>query len=112
MKPVSEVTALVFDHGLFLPLAHRMAEECKRVLYHTPSAKAFATLNEHLIGDGFEDIEWCEDIWKVKNEVDLWIFPDIQHSGLQLELESQGRAVWGSRNGDSLEINRQLFNRL
>lgn len=112
MKPISDVSCLVFDHGLFLPVAHRMAQACKRVLYHNPCSEAFATLNKHIIGDGYSDIEKCEDIWKVKKDVDLWIFPDIQDSGLQLELESQGFAVWGSRNGDSLEINRQKFNRV
>jgi hypothetical protein len=112
VKETKDITVCVIDHGLFLPVAFRMAEECKRVLYHTPCEKAFATLNDHIIGDGFSEIERCEDFWKIKNEVDLWIFPDIQHSGLQLELESQGFAVWGSRNADSLEINREKFHRV
>lgn len=112
MKPIEDATVLVFDHGLFLPIAHRLSKKFKRVLYYTPSEEAFATLNKHIIGDGFSDIERCDDIWKIKKEVDCWCFPDIQHSGLQLELESQGFAVWGSRNGDSLEINRQKFNRV
>ncbi len=112
MKEISEVTACVFDHGLFTSVAHRLAKACKRVLYHTPAECAFTTLEQHIIGDGHADIERCGDIWKVKDEVDLWVFPDIQHSGLQLELERQGFAVWGSRNGDSLEINRQKFNRV
>ena len=34
--------------------------------------------------------------WSVKDEVDLWVFPDLQYAGLQLELESQGAAVWGA----------------
>lgn len=93
-------------------MARTLANKFKRVLYHTPAERAFSTLNDFIIGDGFDNIERCDDIWKCKNEVDVWCFPDIQHSGLQLELESQGRAVWGSRNGDSLEINRQKFNRV
>ena len=112
MKPVSDITALVFDHGLFLPLALKLAKTYKRVLYHTPWEKGFPLLNDCIIGDGFDEIERCDDIWSVKNEVDLWIFSDIQHSGLQLELESQGAAVWGSRRGDSLEINREKFHRV
>jgi hypothetical protein len=112
MKEISQATALVYDHGLFLPIAHRLAEKFKRVLYFTPCEEAFATLDKHIVGDGYDNIEKCQDLWKVKNEVDCFVFPDIQHSGLQLELESQGFAVWGSRNGDSLEINRQKFNRV
>jgi len=112
MKEPSDITACFVDHGLFLPLALKLAKTYKRVLYHTPWEKDFPLLNDCVIGDGFENLERCNDIWKVKNDVDVWIFPDIQHSGLQLELESQGRAVWGSRNGDSIEINRHKFHRV
>lgn len=112
MKEVSQVTALVYDHGLFLPLARKLAQTYKRVLYFTPWEEAFPTLNKCIIGDGFPDVERCNDIWRVKNEVDVFIFPDIQHSGLQLELESQGCNVWGSRACDSLETNRQKFHRV
>lgn len=109
MKDVKDVTALIVDHGLFLPLALKLAKTYKRVLYHTPWEKGFPLVNDCIIGDGFDEIERCNDIWKAKAEVDVWIFPDIQNSGLQLELESQDCAVWGSRAGDSLEINRQKF---
>ena len=112
MKPISQVTALVFDNGLFQPIAHRLAKDCKRVLYHVPWEKGFSTLNDHIRGDGFADIEMCESPWDVKDEVDLWVFPDIGHSGIQLELERQGKAVWGSRKADSIELNRQKFNRI
>lgn len=88
-----------------------MAKACKRVLYFRPRSSAFLTLNEDIIGDGFKDVEWCDDLWPVKKEVDLFMFPDIGDAGLQLELESQGFPVWGSRLGDQLEINRELFNK-
>ena len=109
---ISKITCCIVDHGLFLPVAHRMAEACKRVLYHVPSEEGFPTINRCIIGDGFDDIEKCDDIWAVKNEVDLFCFPDIGFSGLQLELESQGKLVWGSRRADSLEIYRRKFHRV
>lgn len=109
MREIDKATALVFDHSLFIPIAKRLAKSFKRVLYHCPSEKAFRTLNESIIGDGYADIEMCDDIWACKDEVDCWIFPDIQHAGLQKELESQGRLVWGSRGADSLEIQRDKF---
>lgn len=109
MKPTSEVTACVVDNGLFLPLAERLTREYSRVLYFSPWERGFSTVNEATVGDGIPGVERCKDIWEVKDEVDLWVFPDIQHSGLQLELESQGRAVWGARSGDELELNRELF---
>ncbi len=109
MKPAKDLTALVVDNGLFCSLAERLSREYKRVLYFTAWEKGFSTVNDATVGDGVPGFERCKDIWEVKDEVDLWIFPDIQHSGLQLELESQGKAVWGARGGDELELNRELF---
>ena len=45
----------------------------------------------------------------MKNDIDLFVFPDIQHSGLQDELRSQGYPTWGSGLGDRLEMNREKF---
>lgn len=112
MKDISQSTALVFDHGLFISTARCLAQKFKRVLYHSPYESAYVTLNDCVLGDGFGDIERVDDYWEIKNEVDVWVFPDIQHAGLQVELESQGRAVWGPRKADSLEINRQKFLRV
>lgn len=109
MKEASDVTALVYDNGLFCSLAERVAREFKRVFYFTPWEKGFSTVNDASIGDGLPNVSRCRDIWAVKDELDLVIFPDIQHSGLQLELEKQGIPVWGARAGDELELNRELF---
>lgn len=106
---LSSKTALVFDNGLFVPIAHRLAQSFGRVLYHQPWETGFSVINQACVGDGYQDIERCEDIWHVKDEVDLWVFPDLGHDGLQLELERQGKRVWGARSGDRLELNRELF---
>ncbi len=106
---LSTKTVLVFDHGFFLPLARKLAESFGRVLYHTPWEKAYPVLNEGIIGAGFGDIKRCDDFWPLKKEIDLFVFPDIYHAGLQEELRSQGFRVWGAGNGMRLEINRQFF---
>jgi hypothetical protein len=111
LKDISRCTCLCFDHGLFTTLAERLARDFGRVLYHSPFEEGFSTLNKAIIGYGLENVERCNDIWAVKDEVDVWCFPDIEHAGLQLELESQGRAVWGSRKGDSLELFREKFHK-
>ena len=100
---------LVFDHnGLFVSLARRLAESGARVLYQTPEDRR-DSLNQAIIGDGFSDIEWCEDLWLVKKEVDTFVFPDVRHQGTQQELRSQGFAVWGAGRGMKLELNREFF---
>jgi hypothetical protein len=106
---VSETTALIYDNGLFCSLAERLARDFKRVLYFSGWERGFSTVNDASVGDGIPNVERCRDIWAAKDEVDLWIFPDVQHSGIQLELESQGCNVWGARAGDELELNRELF---
>lgn len=114
MKSVSEATALIVDNGLFVSLAERLARDggFKRVLYYSGWECAFPNLNQCIIGDGFERIEKCYDIWSVKDKIDVAIFPDIGRAGIQLELEKQGISVWGSRNADTLEISREKFHRV
>ncbi len=114
MKTVEQVTACVIDHGLFIPLALKLGQQFERVLYYSPWEKGFPILNDVIVGDGFEDknVERIDDIWEHLDETDLFIFPDIQHSGLQLHLESLGKSVWGSREGDDLELRRKYFKEL
>lgn len=104
----SSKTALVYGHGLELPIAERLARDFGRVIYFSEWQEGFSTVNKAVIGR-VPNLERCNDIWAVKDEVDVFIFPDVQHAGLQLELESQGKAVWGSRDGDRLELNREFF---
>lgn len=114
MKDPADVTCLFYDHGLFLPLAIRLSQFYKRVLYHKPGTEAFPTLNRGCIGDGFEQIECCLDPWPMidSGEIDLAVFPDILDSGVQLHLEKLEIPVWGSRKGDSIELSREKFLRI
>lgn len=113
LKAISEVTACVLDHGLGIGLAVELAKSYKRVLYQNLAATdAFPSLNKCCIGDGYpgvEVIQLPEDHWDYKGDIDLYVFPDLYHGGEQRELESQGKAVWGSRHGDRLEIFRGRF---
>lgn len=113
MKPVSEVTACVLDHGLFPHLAVELSKSFKRVLYQNlASVDAFPTLNKCIIGEGYDGIEPIllpDDHWDYKDEIDLYVFPDLYHGGEQRELEAQGKAVWGTRHGDRLEVFRGRF---
>lgn len=109
MSDLSNKTFLVRDHGFFLPLARRLAATGAKVYYAPTWEKAYPMLNEGVIGDGFPDIEYCSDLWLVKNKVDCFVFPDIYHQGEQRELRSQGLPVWGSGDGMRLEVNREFF---
>src|SRR6266404_6489108 len=86
MKEAKDVTACVVDHGLFIELAVRLSREYKRVLYYSPWEGGFPHLENCVLGDGYGEIERCNDIWAYKTHIDLFVFPDLLHSGLQLEL--------------------------
>ncbi len=109
MSSISDKTVMVVDHGLFLPLAERLSREFKRVLYFSEWQEGFSKVDKACIGDGIPGVERIASLWKYKDETDLFVFPDIQFSGIQQELESQGCRVWGARAGDELELNRELF---
>jgi hypothetical protein len=66
-------------------------------------------IREACIGDGFEKIQRIQSPWNIKDECDLFVFPDIGFAGMQKELISQGFPVWGARYGDRLEVFRGHF---
>lgn len=109
MSDFSNITFCVVDNRWFLQLALKLADFGARVLYYSPYEEDLPHIELGAVGDGYEKIERCNDYWKVKNEVDCFVFPDLFHSGAQLELESQGYPVWGSRNGESYELSRDKF---
>lgn len=109
MNPASEITACVVDNGVFPHVARRLARDFETVYYWSPQERAFPTIRDCCIGDGFDGVERVDSPWRVKDQCDLFVFPDIGFSAMQAELISQGRVVWGARGGDSLEINRGKF---
>ena len=109
MKDPKDSIVCVVDKGLFLPIAQKLGEQCKHVYWCNPGEQAFPSLKQGIIGDGFDNLELVDDLWRVKDNVDVFVFPDIGYSGLQLELASQGFPVFGSRRADELEYNRGKF---
>ncbi len=103
----SDLTCLIVDGGIFVDLATRLARDFRRTLYHCTIDYPFPKVNEAAIGLGM--IETVDDFWPIKDEIDLFIFPDCAHAGLQLELIKQGFPVWGSRNAVDLELKRIKF---
>ena len=109
MTDLSNKTFGVLDHfGLFVSLARRLAESGARVIYSTPIDRD-DRIEESIIGDGMPDLHVVDSLWEHKNKIDCFVFPDIRHSGMQDELRSQGKNVWGSHKGMELEQDRVFF---
>jgi hypothetical protein len=112
MKEHSDVTACVIDRGTFWPVAERLARGFKKVYYHKPNGEEMETFAQAIRGDGHSSVEYLSDFWPHKKEIDLFIFPDCVDGGLQLELQSQGFAVWGSKGAGEIERMRGQWLRI
>lgn len=106
MKPISEITACVVDRGTFFPVAERLARDYKKVYYHKPDGEPFQTVARASLGAGHPNIEYLDDFWEKRDEIDLFVFPDCVDWGLQKELRRQGFPVWGSGDAGKLEVFR------
>jgi hypothetical protein len=107
---LSNKSVLIVDGGQFWEVARRLTREFGKVYFHNPELiEGFPRAPKSAIGKGFPGVEWVEDLWKIKDKVDLFVFVDINNSGIQEELESQGKRVIGSRTGDRLENYRIYF---
>ena len=110
MKSVSEVVACVVDNGSYVEQAVRLAREYKTVYYCVPGwVTAYPTMKEAWIGKGLENIEVVESVFEVLEETDLFVFPDTGFAPMQTWLESKGKAVWGSRYGEDMELYRDAM---
>lgn len=103
MKDPKDIVACCVDRGVFYPVAKRLAKEYRRVFYCNPDGAYSENFELGTKGDGHPDVHLVEDYWRIKNEVDVWVFADCTDVGAQLELRSQGRAVWGSMAVSDLE---------
>ena len=105
--PYKDKTALICCNPLFASLAERLARDFGKVLLYIPSAGSFPTWNSRRIGYGLPGVELIDGIFGPHfEEVDLFVFPDLGHAAVQVQLESMGKRVWGARNGEEIEQRR------
>ena len=108
MTSLKDKKALVWDNGVFVEFAKRLAEDFGKVYYFVEWRAGYPTSRGLLIGDGDKDITRVDDPWKlIKNDdVDIIIFPDVYEYGVMDYLASQGKRIWGCRRGAELELDR------
>lgn len=109
-------TCLVWDNGLFVHVALKLAESFGKVFYGGPYITAFPKSNNTLPGDGLDEITRVLDFWPIARESDLIVFPDVMFADMQEQCDQMGLRVYGSRWGENLELRRwatkQLLKRL
>jgi hypothetical protein len=102
-------TAFVCCNPLFVSLAERLGRDFGRVYLFVPYAGSFPTMNEGRVGYGLPNVELVDGVFGPHfDKVDLFVFPDLGHAAMQIELEKRGKRVWGCRNAEELELYREL----
>ncbi len=99
-------TLLVYDNGLFVSMAVRLAKDFKKVMYYSVWKNAFPKSNGALIGEGLDEIERVNNFFDAVEEADVIWFPDVYDGDLQIYLEENGKRVFGSKKGEELELLR------
>jgi hypothetical protein len=99
-------TVCVIDNGLFVEMAVRLADEFGTVYYYAPWEYTFPKTNRMLLGAGIPNVRKIDSFWPFLNDIDLFVFPDVNFGPLQLHLVWLGKRVWGSRSGEELEQDR------
>ena len=113
MNNYKDKTAMVVSHGLFISIAERLARDFGKVYTWMPGREiSYPRMAQGMMGHGL-NMERVDDVFGPHfNEIDIFIFPDIGFSSLQVYLESVGKRVWGGRNGEELEIYREVCKNL
>ncbi len=97
------------DNGLFGGFARGVAPAFGKADYFSSWVSRMPTLKRTKLWEGFPELETVRDPLLDADEIDLWVFLDLFHAPLQQHLVSLGARVWGSRNGDELELDRAGF---
>jgi phosphoribosylamine-glycine ligase len=115
IKDLKDISILCVDlGGHFLEHARRLSRDCKKVYYHIPNTTEASKPHRSYIGHGFKEVELVQDIYGDHfDEADLIYFPDVGMGSLQCEIEQKyGKAVWGSRMAEELELEREATKEL
>lgn len=110
MNDFKDKIAMVVTHPLFASQAERLARDFKKVYLVIPwQTHSFPAINAGRVGEGLEGVTKIDSMWGPElDEADIIIFPDIYFPAEQVRMEQMGKLVWGGRNGEEVELYRDL----
>ena len=101
-------SCLVICTGLFVSLAERLARDFGKTYLYCPTSGNFPLITHGRIGHGLPGVELVDSVFgKHFDSIDLFVFADLGHAPLQVQLETMGKRVWGTRHGDEMEVYRE-----
>lgn len=100
----------VVDWVEFTMIAPIMAEYFEKVYYNpNPAKSGFTEIAAAKLGSGLKGVTQIPTIWKDEDNIDIFMFPDIEFMDLANKLKKDGRYTWGSGDSEMLELDRALF---
>lgn len=103
---LKDKTVCLYDDGMNMWMAERLARDFGRVLVFTPWTSDYPRSQDDRIGEGVEGVDRISDFFEHIDDVDLFVFLGLYSGGLQEHLVDLGKRVWGSKHGDMLERDR------
>jgi len=101
---------IFYDHGTFIPLAERLAEDFGEVLYFSPYNSSFPSSTSTFVGSGLPGVKRINNFFDYVDEATfddtLFVFPDVGDGDIQVHLRNIGKRVFGSGKGEQMELQR------
>ena len=101
MTDLSTKKILFYDMGLFTCIAQKLGESFGKVYYYLPQSDPFPSSYIKDTGEGIEEFERIDDLWKVIDKVDAIIFIDCYDGEFQHWLKSKGYRVFRADAGSN-----------
>lgn len=102
----------VVDRGLFPELAQKLGETYGTVYYYSHLVSQFSKSRQCIIGEGLKNVKVICNLWDHIDEVDTFVFPDVGDADIQAELKAQGKFVFGSGEGEQIELDKWEYRNL
>src|SRR4030042_3170123 len=97
---------LVWDTGLAVDHARRLADDGNKVYYFTEWAESTPKYYRYAVGIGYPGVEKVKDFFKYIDKVDCIVFYYTGHGDLAEWLRGGGYTVFGAGAGEKLEYDR------
>ena len=104
---VKDKSIIVYDFGMAVPHAQRLAREFGKVGYFSPWTSSFPNSNDSIVGEGFDGVTRLMDFWQEVDKYDMVYVPDTHCGDIVSYLRGKGYKVFGADSkSTTLELDR------
>ena len=100
-------SVIIYDFGMGVPHAQRLAREFDRVGYFSPWTGSFPNSCDSIVGEGFDGVTRLLDFWQEVDKYDFVYIPDTHCGDVVSYLRAKGYKVFGADSkSTTLELDR------